>query len=386
MMLVLAALCAAAVETKTVEVGEADEIVTAVLEAEDGDTIAIRDGVYDLPRSLWIEGKSRLTLRGASDDPSAVVLNGGRWDGGDPKDVVVIRGSDNITVSHLTISNARLCGVKIEGVDGLPNPSDIHINHCRFLDIGTRAVKGTATQDRQSMLKGSVRNCYFENTRVPDADWIFDGDYVSSIDMMYLEDWTFADNEFRNIKGLHGGGRGAIFIWNQSRGVVVERNVFVGCDRGIAFGNPSEPTNYADGTLHNYGGVIRNNVLVVGADKGIELVWLEDVLVAHNTIYCAEPRTRGIHAFQRVHGLRMLNNVVHGRVETEGDVLADGNVVGDLTGQFVDVESEDLRPTVDAAWDAAPRLADVPSDFDGQPRSDPTRVGAYEGAQTPGAK
>ncbi len=379
MMIVLAALLAGAAESRTIEVGEPDDIAAAVREAADGDTIAIRDGVYDLRESLWIEGKSGLTLRGASDEPTAVVLNGGGWDGGDPKDVVVVRGSDNITISHLTISNARQYGVKIEGVDGLPNPSEIHIDDCRFLDIGVRAVKGTATQDRKSMRGGSVRNCYFENTRMPDADWIFNGDYVSSIDMMYLEDWTFADNEFRNIKGRNGGGRGAIFVWNQSRGVVVERNHFVGCDRAIAFGNPSEPTNYVDGTLHDYDGAIRNNVIVVGADKGIELVWVENVAVAHNTIYCPQARTRGIHAFQRIHGLRVVNNVVRGRVETEGDVFLQGNVFGDLAGAFLDTSVSDLRLADDAAagLEATPRLADVLDDFDGRPRSDPTSAGAY---------
>ncbi|MBT3268401.1 hypothetical protein HN371_14695 [Candidatus Poribacteria bacterium] len=384
MILGLAVLLAATADNGTVVVGTAEELVAAVRSVADGQTILISDGAYDLPASLWIEGKSHVTLTSASADATKVILNGGGWDGGDPKDVIVIRGSDHVTISHLTIAEARLYGVKVEGVDGLPNPSEIHIDHCRFLDIGTRAVKGTATQDRNHMRGGSVRNCHFENTGTPGADWLFDGDYVSSIDMMYLDGWTFADNDFRNIRGANGGGRGAIFIWNQSRRVIVERNRFVGCDRSIAFGNPSEPTNYEDGALHNYDGIIRNNVIVVGADKGIELVWLENVLVAHNSIYCAIPTSRGIHAFQRVHGLRMLNNLVHGRVETEGDVVAEENIIGDLTDYFVDAEAGDLRLTDDAAdaLDAGSRIDEAPDDIDGVPRGDRVDIGAHERRQT----
>jgi hypothetical protein len=380
MILGLAVLLAATADTGTVVVDTAEELVAAVRSAADGQTILISDGTYDLPASLWIEGRSHVTLTSASGDATKVVLKGGGWEGGDPKDVIVVRGSDNVTISHMTIAEARQYGVKVEGVDGLPNPSDVHIDHCRFLDIGTRAVKGTATQDRGHMRGGSVRNCHFENTRVPGADWLFDGDYVSSIDMMYLDGWTFADNEFRNIRGANGGGRGAIFIWNQSRRVVVERNRFVGCDRSIAFGNPSEPTNYEDGTLHNYDGIIRNNVIVAGADKGIELVWLENVLVAHNSVYCPIPRTRGIHAFQRLHGLRMVNNLVHGRVETEGDVTDEGNVIGDLAGYFVDAEAGDLRLTDDAldAIGAGSRVDAVATDIKGVARGDRADIGAHQ--------
>jgi hypothetical protein len=45
-------------------------------------------------------------------------------------------------------------------------------------------------------VKGSVRGCYFENTKVPPADWLFGGDYIGAIDMMALEDWTFSRNVF----------------------------------------------------------------------------------------------------------------------------------------------------------------------------------------------
>jgi len=361
-------------------VGNAGELQQALLKANSQDTILLADGVYRLESSLWIENKDNLTIRGTSGNPEKVILMGGGWEGGRPKDVVVIRGSGDIAIAYLTITEARSYGIKVEGVQGLKNPHDINIESCRFIDIGTRAIKGTATQDRKHMERGAVRHCYFENTRTPDPDWLFRGDYISAIDMMYLDHWTFADNVFKNIKGANGGGRGAIFIWNQSRSVVVERNVFINCDRSIAFGNPSEPTNYVQGTLHNYDGIIRNNAIVAGADKGIELVWLDNVKVYNNTVYCHNLRGRAIHYFQKINRLYLANNLVRGRMEGEGDVISENNVVGTLDGYFVKPETGDLHLTEAAALalEKGIALPLVQDDIDGEMRGDPSDIGADE--------
>jgi hypothetical protein len=365
---------------EAIQVRNSQELQQAVLKAGSGDTILLADGTYRLESSLWIENKENLTIKGVSGDPAKVILMGGGWGGGKPRDVMVIRGSEDIAIAYLTITEARSYGIKIEGVEGLKNPRDINISHCRFIDIGVRAIKGTATQDRKHMERGSVRHCYFENTRVPDPDWLFNGDYISAIDMMYLAHWTFADNIFRNIKGANGGGRGAIFIWNQSRSVVVERNLFMNCDRSIAFGNPSEPTNYVQGTLHNYDGVIRNNAIVAGSGKGIELVWLDNVKVYNNTVYCPDLRGRAIHYFQKINRLHLANNLVRGRMEGEGDVTSENNVVGELDGYFVNPVTGDLHLT-EAATLALGKGVPIPlvqDDIDGEERGEHPDVGADE--------
>jgi pectate lyase len=365
---------------EAIHVRNSQELQQALARSGSGDTILLEDGTYKMESSLWIENKENLTIKGASEDPAKVILMGGGWDGGDPKDVVVIRGSGDIAIAYLTITEARSYGIKIEGVRNLRNPWDINISHCRFIDIGTRAVKGTATQDRKHMERGSVRHCYFENTRVPDPGWLFKGDYISAIDMMYLDHWTFADNVFKNIKGANGGGRGAIFVWNQSRNVLVERNLFMNCDRSIAFGNPSEPTNYVQGTLHNYDGIIRSNAIVGGADKGIELVWLDNVKVYNNTVYCPNPQRRAIHYFQRINRLHLANNLVRGRMEGEGDVILENNVVGLLDNYFVDPEAGDLHLTEAAtlALGKGIALPLVQDDIDGEERGEHPDVGADE--------
>jgi len=371
----------------------------ALMDARPGDTILVAEGTYMIERTLAIDGKQHVTLRGASGDPAKVTLRGaGGWRGPTDdyrsignEDLLTIRRSEDIVIAHLTFADVRHYGIKV-GIDAdrkPPNPSNIHIYNCRFRDIATRAIKGVAMADRKPVVGGSVRYCHFENTGVPDPSWgwaLYDGNYVSAIDMMYLKDWTFSDNVFRNIKGASGGGRGAIFIWNQSRNITVERNVFTGCDRSIAFGNPSKPTGYEPGTLHIYGGMIRNNFIVVGSGpktagaKGIEIVWTEDVKVYHNTVYSDDPQRRAIHYFQDIHRLHLANNLLRGRLDGEGDARAEGNVVDDLEGYFVNPLEGDLHLTgraADALRKGVP-LAAVTDDIDGEKRGDPPDVGADE--------
>ena len=121
---------------------------------------------------------------------------------------------DGVTIADITFTDCRSYGVKVEAENA---PRNVHIYNCRFRNIGVRAIKGSAGQDPTvRAVKGSVRYCQFENSKVPPADWLFGGDYISAIDMMALDDWTFSDNYLHNIKGRHGGCRAAIFIWVRS--------------------------------------------------------------------------------------------------------------------------------------------------------------------------
>jgi hypothetical protein len=108
--------------------------------------------------------------------------------------------------------------------------------------------------------------------------------------MMALEDWTFSDNVFRNIRGRNGGGRAAIFIWVRSRRVLLERNFIIDCDRGVAFGNPGMSTADVSGERLVYvrDGIIRNNFIAGGLDCGIELSYAEHVKVCCNSIWRPE--------------------------------------------------------------------------------------------------
>jgi hypothetical protein len=329
-----------------------------------GGTLVLAPGEYRLPRALTLEGKTNLVLRSAGGDPAQVVLRGQGWEqGGDSDDLLRIGRCDGVTVAGLTFADCRSYGIKVEAEKG---PRNIRIHHCRFRDIGTRAIKGSAgTDPAVRAVHGSVRFCQFENTRVPPADWRFGGDYIAAIDMMALEDWTFSDNLFRNIRGRHGGGRAAIFLWVRSRRVTVERNVILDCDRGIAFGNPGSSTADAVDrpTDHVSDGIIRNNFISGGADCGIELWHATGIRVLHNSIWRPEQnRARGIRVGSGTARTEIVHNLVHGEIQLEGGAArTEGNLTGRLEGCFEDPVAGNLalRSGAREAIDRGQRRADA---------------------------
>ncbi|HKS37703.1 MAG TPA: right-handed parallel beta-helix repeat-containing protein, partial [Verrucomicrobiae bacterium] len=268
---------------EVIRVATADELLAAVERAEPGRTILLADGDYKVPRVIVLQRKKDLSIRSASADPAKVTLRGKGWDSnarGD--DILHIGNCDGVTIADLTFADCRSYGIKVEAENA---PRNIHIYNCRFRDIGVRAIKGSAGRDPNvRAMKGSIRYCAFENTRVPPADWLYGGNYISAIDMMALDDWTISDNVFRNIKGHTGGGRAAIFIWVRSRQIVVERNLIIDCDRGVAFGNPGQSTADTAGERLVYvaDGIIRNNFITGGPDCGIELWHAEGIKVFNN--------------------------------------------------------------------------------------------------------
>ncbi len=366
-----------------IHVSTADELLAACERVGPGGTILVADGHYKLPRVIVLAGKKNIALRSASGDPTKAILNGKGWASkakGD--DILHIARCDGVTIADLTFADCRSYGVKVEAENA---PRDIHIYNCRFRDIGVRAIKGSAGQDPSvRAVKGSVRFCHFENTRIPPADWLFGGDYIAAIDMMALDDWAFRDNVFRNIKGRNGGGRAAIFIWVRSRRVVVERNLIVNCDRGVAFGNPGQSTaNLADQQpVYVSDGVIRNNFIAGGPDCGIELWYVDRIKVHNNSIWRPDRNwSRGIRIGAGTTRTEIINNLVHGEIRLEGgEAQLRHNLSRRLDGYFVDPAAGDLRLTSEAvaAIDHGVSLPDLTDDIRGRPRRGPADMGAWE--------
>jgi hypothetical protein len=366
-----------------IRVGTAEDLLAAVDRVEPGSTIVLADGHYKLPRVLVLAGQKQITIRSASADPTRVTLSGNGWESNAKNgDILHIGRCEGLTIADLTFADCRSYAIKVEAENA---PKEVHIYNCRFRDIGVRAIKGSAGKDPNvRAVKGSVRYCQFENTKVPPAEWIYGGDYISAIDMMALEDWTFSDNFFHNIKGRHGGGRAAIFIWVRSRGVVLERNLVVDCDRGIAFGNPGQSTADTAGEQLVYvgDGMIRNNFIAGGPDCGIELWHANGIKVYHNSIWRPQRNwSRGIRVGTGTDHCDIANNLVHGEIRLDGGKAGlRNNVAGRLDGYFIDAPSGNLALTV-AATEALGRgisLPDVTDDIRGRRRSAHPDLGAWE--------
>jgi hypothetical protein len=369
-------------------VGTADELLAAVDRSSLGCTILLANGQYKLIRPLVLDQKEHIVLRSASGDAAQVTLSGKGWDSGDDHDDILHIGRcEGVTIADLSFADCRSYGIKVEAENA---PRDIHILNCHFRNIGVRAIKGSAAQEANTRaVKGSVRGCYFENTKNPPAEWLFGGDYIAAIDMMALEDWTFSDNVFRNIKGRNGGGRAAIFIWVRSRKVVVERNVIVNCDRGVAFGNPGQSTANIAGERLVYvsESIIRNNFIVGGPDCGIELWYADGIKVLNNSIWRPEQNwSRGIRIGAGTTRTEIANNLVHGGIQSEGgEARVHHNLAGQLDRCFEDPISGDLRLTssATAAFKQGVPVAEVTEDIRRRPRTGNPDLGAWQTENNP---
>jgi hypothetical protein len=368
---------------EVIRVADADELLAAVDRVGRAGTILLADGQYKVPRVVVLQNKKDLTIRSEAADPIRVALSGKGWESNDKHDDIIHIGQcDGVTIANLTFADCHSYGIKVEAENA---PKNIHIYNCRFRDIGIRAVKGSAGQDPNTRaVKGSIRYCSFENTKVPPSDWLFGGDYISAIDMMALEDWTFSDNFFRNIKGRNGGGRAAIFIWVRSRQVIVERNLIIDCDRGVAFGNPAESTANLSGEQLAYvsEGLIRNNFIIGGADCGIELWHAKRVKVFNNSIWRPEQNwSRGIRVGTGTSQTEIANNLVHGEIRLDGgEANLRQNLARRLDGYFVDPLSGNLELTSAAsdAIDHGLSLPEVTDDIRKRLRAESPDLGAWE--------
>jgi len=208
--------------------------------------------------------------------------------------------------------------------------------------------------------------------------------HIAAIDMMALEDWTFSDNAFRNIRGRNGAGRAAIFIWVRSRGVRVERNFILDCDRGVAFGNPGQSTANLAGErrVDVADGIIRNNFIAGGPDCAIELWHAEGIKLQHNTIWRPERNwRRGIRIGTGTAHTEVVNNLVHGEILLEGgEAEVRTNLTGRLDNYCVDPASGNLTltPAATRAIDQGVPLPDVTEDIRRRSRAQRPDLGAWE--------
>jgi hypothetical protein len=340
-----------------------DELFAAAEKVKPGGTILLADGRYAMPRYFELH-TDRVTLRGASGDRDRVVLDGSTSRHGE---LVGISRCSGATIADLTIQNIKWNGFKINSDLGATR---VTLHNCVIHNIWQRGVKGPAVP-RDRLVDGKpvdcrIQHCLFYNDRPKrmeddEADR-FGGDYVGGIDAMGAKNWSIADNVFWNIRGLHGGARGAVFLWNETEGCVVERNVIVDCDSGICLGNSHKETWTA---VHCSGCVVRNNFIVRCPENNILADYTRQCKIVHNTIH--DPRSRMGRLIRVVHdcdGLVIANNLLSGRgirLESPGVEPRDNLVADDLARLFVDPNSgnlhlKDLLPKEGLV----PRLPDVP--------------------------
>jgi hypothetical protein len=368
---------------EVLRVSSVSELFEAIEKAKPGATILVADGHYFLPRRLEIR-KDGLTLRGESGRPEKVILDGGKHQLGE---LIAVTGCSDVTIAHLTVQNVRWNGIKLDTDTGVHR---VTIYNCIIRNVWQRGGKGVRVPPNVPRPTGcKVQFCVFVNDRPKtfeddptDNPQTFNGNYIGGIDVMFAQGWVISDNVFVGIQGRTREGRGAIFLWHDSRECIVERNIIIDCDVGIALGNSWKPP---DIDVHCTRVIVRNNFIVRCPESGIVADYTRDCLIAHNTIH--DPANKLGRLIRLVHdneGLRVVNNLLSGppiKNESPSKVLLLNNlVVPDYSFAFVDARSGNLRLTARAveAIDKAIPLPEVASDIDGKPRGSKPDIGAHE--------
>jgi hypothetical protein len=368
---------------QVVDVSTVEELFQAADRLQPGATIFLADGQYLLPTVLTL-ATDQITLRSRSGDRRKVVLDGQRSRHGEG---VLISGK-NITVADLTVQNIKWNGFKIAAEQGAQRTT---IYNCVIHNVWQRGVKAShIPPDRPELYPRDCRIqfCLFYNDRPKrweddetDTPATYGGNYLGGIDAKNTLGWTISDNVFLGLQGRTREGRACVYISEEGRDCVIERNLMIDCDVGVSLGNPSRGGDW----LHAIDCVVRNNFITRCPESGILACYTKDCRILHNTIH--EPGSRYwrlIWVQEANEGLVVANNQLSGApvlVTSESRIEQRNNVVMEnLAEQFVDAAAGDLHlaTPVEGVVDAADRLALASHDIDHQPRLDRPDVGADE--------
>ncbi len=265
---------------------QAKNLPEIVEKAPPGFTIFLKDGLYQIPHTIWVK-KEGFSLRSLSGDPEKVVLTGKYKIG----EIINIQ-APRVTIAGLTIKEARYHAIHFGGGAHYTKLLKLHL-----LDCGEQLIKVNPNQlgvsNDYGLLAFSLLE-YTANGRAQIRDALGGGScYTNGIDILKARGWRIVGNVFRNIYCPPGRSLPqAILVWQGSRDTVIEKNRLINCPVGIQLGLGSSKRRVyedLDFTASHIGGIVRNNFIFADKDHtfdtGIGLWAAKGTLVLNNTIY-----------------------------------------------------------------------------------------------------
>lgn len=348
-----------------VRVSSVAALNAAVSSVASNTTILIAPGTYVLTSTLWVNGAlSNVTIRGESDRSSDVVLVGqgmGVPSSGVPFGIWAGNGVTGLTVANLTIRDVYQHALIFN-----PGTESPRVYNVRLVNAGQQLLKANPDGSGGGVDHGVVEYSIFEYTNTaPDY-------YTNGVDVHTGKDWVIRHNLFRRIRAPQGQLAGpAILMWNGSTGTIAEGNVFIDCQREIAFGLIQRTPN------DHTGGIIRNNFIVrtagLSGDVAIGVFDSPGTKVLHNTMLLSGQYPNAIeYRFPDATGVVIANNLADAVARARDGAVASlsGNVWTASASWFVDPPAGDLhlKSTTTAAIDRVAPLADVARDWDNELR------------------
>jgi Right handed beta helix region/FG-GAP-like repeat len=346
-----------------VQVSTEAQLQTAVSSAQPGTTVLIANGTYNLSRTLLVNNVNNVTIRGASGCDGVVLVGRGMTNSnfGDIPDAIW-SNSSNTVIAHLTVRDIYRHPIILN-----PGAQRPRIYSVRLKNAGEQLIKGNPTSLAQEGINDGIVEYSIMEFDTTARDF-----YTNGVDVLTGSNWIIRDNLFRNLRAPEGQLAGpAILMWGGSRNTIVERNLFLNTQRGIALGLEERAPN------DHSGGIIRNNIFFrkpgETGDTGIYVADSPNTKVLHNTVILNGTYPFAIeYRFPDTTGVEIRFNLTDTRiVSREG---ATGNVANNVenasSDMFVDPANNDLhlRSTAALAIDAAAAHPDVTDDYDGQLR------------------
>ena len=378
--------------TRIVNVSTEPQLQTAMGNLQNGDTILLANGTYNLTSSLYINGQQNVTIRGTNGSTN-VVLVGKGMDNASYGNVPfgIWSNGTNTTIAHLTIRDTWDNEIIINS--GAQSP---HIYCVRLLNAGSQFIKSNPTDVNAGIgvNNGMVEYCWFEYTGSPPNDHGAGVGYFNGISAHAAKDWIVRGNLFKNLHNPDTAAylwNPAVLFWRHSVNTVTEQNTFLNVDRAIAYGLDNT-TPYFD----HAGGIIRNNFVCLtpglmsagrkaGSDGSI-IAWNSpntqidhnSVLLNGNEFYPIEFR------FSTTTNCAARNNLADASIHLRDSATASlsGNLSTATAVMFVNSATADLHLLASAtnAIDKVSLLATVTNDFDGnvRPQGASADIGADE--------
>jgi hypothetical protein len=383
---------------RIVHVSTEPQLQAAIGNLQNGDTILIADGTYNLSSTLYINGRNDVTIRGSSGSTNVILLGKG-MDNASYGNVPfgIWSNGTNTTIAHLTIRDTWDNEIIFN-----PGAQSPRVYCVRLLNAGSQFIKSNPTDVNagQGVNNGIVEYCWFEYTGSPPGDHGSGVGYFNGISAHAARNWVVRGNLFKNLHNPDSSAypwNPSVLFWRHSIGTVTEQNTFVNVDRAVAYGLDNT-TPYFD----HSGGVVRNNFVYLtlglmsasrkASSDGSLIAWNSpgtqidhnSVLLNGNEFYAIELR------FATTTNGTARNNLCDAAVHLRDNATAtlSSNATTAASAMFVNAASGDLHLLASAtnAIDQAPVLNSVTNDFDGErrPRGARSDLGADEfSSQTP---
>lgn len=371
---------------RNVAVTTSADLISAIRNAEAGDAIILRPGVYPISaRSIEVmkSGTAAHPIRvGAERLGDAVLemntlegfwLNGAYW---------IFENLDIKGIAKNDDYGEHAFHVVGGGRGFVLRNCRIHEFNAMIKANGHKAREGNTIYPDGALVEGNS----FYNSRIRETS-----NPVTFIDVVGPNDWIIRGNLIADFaKGQGDRISYAAFLKGNGSGGVFENNLVIGEYRttggvrvGLSLGGGGSGAQFSrggDNSVEHTGGIVRNNIVIYCSDVGLYLNRARDTKVFNNTFY----RTLGVDVRFPTSSATIQNNLLTGRIkERDGGVaVSSHNLVAgvkEFADWFEKPEIGDFRlRDGDEFIDKGRVVEIVQEDFYGNKRNETPDIGAIE--------